>query len=39
MALPHVPLTVINDAIDLIAAETITHFRYDADTKSIQLAE
>ena len=34
-----VPLTVINDAIDLIAAETITHFRYDADTKSIQLAE
>jgi len=34
-----VPLSVIDEAIELIAAETITSFRYDAESKSIQFAE
>lgn len=34
-----VPLEVIDEAIELIAAETITSFRYDAVSKRIVLAE
>ena len=34
-----VPLPLIDEAIELIAAETITSFRYDAESKRILLAE
>lgn len=34
-----VPLATIDEAIQLIAAETITGFQYDADTKTIKLAD
>lgn len=34
-----VPLAIIDEAIELIAAETITGFRYDRESSSIQLAE
>lgn len=34
-----VPLSLIDEAIELISAETITNFRYDAEDKKIQLAE
>lgn len=34
-----VPLEAIDEAIELIDAETITNFRYDLDSKSIQFAE
>ncbi len=33
-----VPLPLIDEAIELIAAETITNYRYDVEGKSIQLA-
>lgn len=34
-----VPLALIDEAIELITAETITSFRYDAENKAIYLAE
>ena len=34
-----VPLAVIDEAIELISAESITNFRYDPESKSITLAE
>ena len=34
-----VPLPLIDQAIELISAEAITNFRYDAESKKIQLAE
>ena len=34
-----VPLPLIDEAIELISAETITNFRYNAESKKIQLAE
>ena len=33
-----VPVTVIDEAIDLINAETIGHYEYDADHRRITLA-
>lgn len=33
-----VPLAAIDEAVELIAAETITSFRYDATTREIDLA-
>jgi hypothetical protein len=34
-----VPLALIDEAIELITAETITSFRYDEENKAIYLAE